>query len=499
MIETWNEFHEGTDVAASMEYGRQYIELNRRHVDLFKAGIRPPRPRGPYSDFKSVRVTLGATNVAHGLFQFDQADGITQPAVVEDRECRAIVPTEHAGRYVYLRVDDSFKWADSMLVDLDVEYFDGASGSFRIEYDGSDPDAPFQGAYTATPQAITLSGTGEWKTARFRLRAARFLNSQNGGADLRIATGAHPFHLSSIVLSRLGLPAEAGAQSSGWQHTFDSALDLNWQLSAGDPPAFLAADGLLAIRTAIPSFNRELALTVAVDDSTEIEILARLRVMVAPAQGLLGGLTLSAGASPASGLDLQFLLGSNNVPRVAFSGPGLTEPPSATFAWQLNRWYWLRLRHQTNRVTRHPDLWARVWPADGETAEPTAWTLYWDYYPANESRRGRPGFVAGNVPGGAVECDFFLVKQPDLSVITVTLPGLKPPHPRLDARGFSSGAGFRLALFGGSELSWVIEASNDLRIWDDLASILSADDSIEWADHGSTSFARRFYRLRQEH
>ena len=36
MIETWNEFHEGTDIAESKEYGRQYIELTRKYSELFK-------------------------------------------------------------------------------------------------------------------------------------------------------------------------------------------------------------------------------------------------------------------------------------------------------------------------------------------------------------------------------------------------------------------------------------------------------------------------------
>jgi hypothetical protein len=35
-IETWNEFHEGTDICESKEYGRQFIELTRRYVDIFK-------------------------------------------------------------------------------------------------------------------------------------------------------------------------------------------------------------------------------------------------------------------------------------------------------------------------------------------------------------------------------------------------------------------------------------------------------------------------------
>ena len=37
-IETWNEFHEGTDIVESREYGRQYIDLTRKYVDVFKRG-----------------------------------------------------------------------------------------------------------------------------------------------------------------------------------------------------------------------------------------------------------------------------------------------------------------------------------------------------------------------------------------------------------------------------------------------------------------------------
>lgn len=38
MLETWNEFHEGTDIAESKEYGRQYIELTRKFAGEFKRG-----------------------------------------------------------------------------------------------------------------------------------------------------------------------------------------------------------------------------------------------------------------------------------------------------------------------------------------------------------------------------------------------------------------------------------------------------------------------------
>ena len=38
LIETWNEMHEGTEICESVEYGRKYIELTRRCVDLWKSG-----------------------------------------------------------------------------------------------------------------------------------------------------------------------------------------------------------------------------------------------------------------------------------------------------------------------------------------------------------------------------------------------------------------------------------------------------------------------------
>ena len=46
-VETWNEFSEGTDVQETVETGRQYINLTRQYVDLFKGIVgsqSTPRP-----------------------------------------------------------------------------------------------------------------------------------------------------------------------------------------------------------------------------------------------------------------------------------------------------------------------------------------------------------------------------------------------------------------------------------------------------------------------
>jgi len=202
MVETWNEFHEGTDVCESKEYGRRYLELTRRYADLFKRGWKPPRPAGGYTDARSVGVALGPQNQEKGLRQVDNEDGATEAATLSGREGRAIKPKPGPGRYLYFAVDDSFKWTESMDLTLEVEYFDAAAGTLSVEYDGSDASAPYHGAYTRCPQVVRLAGSQSWKTAQFPLRGARFLNSQNRGADFRLAVEAPEFAARQVTLKR---------------------------------------------------------------------------------------------------------------------------------------------------------------------------------------------------------------------------------------------------------------------------------------------------------
>jgi len=70
-----------------------------------------------------------------------------------------------------------------------------------VEFDGSDTSAPFGGAYSPS-EKIALAGDKRWKTASFKLDAARFLNSQNAGADFRIVAEAVEFGLSKVALKR---------------------------------------------------------------------------------------------------------------------------------------------------------------------------------------------------------------------------------------------------------------------------------------------------------
>lgn len=203
MVETWNEFHEGTDVAASKEFGRQYIELTRKYADLFKQGWKPSWPKGRYTDAKAVSIVLGVPNRENGLRWIDNEDGRTAPTNLGGSDARAIKVVPNLGRYVYFAVDDSFKSDEPMGLALTVDYFDAAPGVLGVEFDGSDPRAAFGGAYSAARESVKLTGDKTWKTSRFTLRDARLVNSQNGGADFRLNTTASDFGVRKVTLSRL--------------------------------------------------------------------------------------------------------------------------------------------------------------------------------------------------------------------------------------------------------------------------------------------------------
>ena len=202
IIETWNEFHEGTSIAESREHGRQYINMTRCYADQFKRRIIPPAPEGPYRGAKSVKVVLGQTNQEHGIKQIEHEDGHTTPTMIADQACRASRPSRATERYLYFQIDDSFKWTRAMDAVIAVEFHDHAGGSFTIQYDSHDSSATLDGAYKDCPERIALRGTNTWKTARFTLDHARFDGSQNAGADFRLAVNGPEFHVRHVEVIR---------------------------------------------------------------------------------------------------------------------------------------------------------------------------------------------------------------------------------------------------------------------------------------------------------
>jgi hypothetical protein len=60
------------------------------------------------------------------------------------------------------------------------------NAALDVQFDGSDAMAPFMGAYTSAPVALKIRVAPDVLTYEFDLKDARFLNSQNGGADFRL-------------------------------------------------------------------------------------------------------------------------------------------------------------------------------------------------------------------------------------------------------------------------------------------------------------------------
>jgi hypothetical protein len=207
ILETWNEFHEGTSIAESRERGRKDIELTRKYVDLFKKGAPAPPLIGPFTGKPSVEVILGQVNQERGLKQVNSDDGWTVPVVFAGQECRE-ARFRKGGRYIYFQVDDSFKKEPPMSLTVEVEYLDTAPSVLELQYDSDGPAASPEAAYRPCAQRVRLEGTRTWKTAEFVLDRARLEGRQNAGADFRLSVVGTDLLVRHVMVKQL--PRRAG-------------------------------------------------------------------------------------------------------------------------------------------------------------------------------------------------------------------------------------------------------------------------------------------------
>jgi hypothetical protein len=184
-VETWNEWHEGTDIAHSREYGRSYIVLTKLFSDMWRAGTVIKAP-SLYPDTDAVAWAPG--NAQGVEIRASGGDGVWR--AVETAGEKAVVsdanPFSSDSRYLYFNVDDAFAFDlfDKTVV-VSVTYLDEGCESFHVEYDNADPaKGAIDGAFRRNGN-VTINGTGGWKTADFELEQCRFTNRCNG-ADLRI-------------------------------------------------------------------------------------------------------------------------------------------------------------------------------------------------------------------------------------------------------------------------------------------------------------------------
>ncbi|MHC4748516.1 MAG: DUF5010 domain-containing protein, partial [Planctomycetota bacterium] len=201
-IETWNEWHEGTDVAHSREYGRSYIVLTRLFADMWRAGTVLSMGAG-YAGAESV---MWQPDRAKGLKISASGDGVWKAVRLGDMSAVVLAQNPHSerNRYLYFNVDDVLAYElFGRTVEVLVTYRDAGCSSFHLEYDNTDPEkGVFEGAFRPVGD-VEVGESREWKTARFKLPQCRFMNRCNG-SDFRIAVvgGNMELAVSKVELSR---------------------------------------------------------------------------------------------------------------------------------------------------------------------------------------------------------------------------------------------------------------------------------------------------------
>jgi PKD repeat protein len=181
VIETWNEFHEASEICNSKECGKQYIDITKDYINRFKSWP-------DYTDEPLVWDDLGTTQIHKGLIiSTSNPDGAWRVAEKSGKEAAyADNNTDPPSYYIYFDVNDDFIHASETEIWIQVEYFDEGFDTFTLEYDSNDPfGGPFGGAYT-TSDVVILSNTKQWKIHTFYLKNAYFGGRQNWDSDFRL-------------------------------------------------------------------------------------------------------------------------------------------------------------------------------------------------------------------------------------------------------------------------------------------------------------------------
>ncbi len=198
-VETWNEYHEGTDVGPSTEYGTTYIELTAKYADLFRRGERLAI-RGTWQNARKVSWKSGAGG---GIRIPSLGDGIVEKAAIDGVACLRTAPNQHGpARYFYCDLDDSFvyeasgeRFAVTMTLRVD------RATPIQVEYDSADSKGSiYEGAFKPGP-ALGPLAAGAWHTVRFELADARFADRANGG-DFRLSAGGADIAVAEIAVEK---------------------------------------------------------------------------------------------------------------------------------------------------------------------------------------------------------------------------------------------------------------------------------------------------------
>jgi hypothetical protein len=231
--------------------------------------------------------------------------------------------------------------------------------------------------------------------------------------------------------AQYAFPADAGTMVNGFQDTFsDTTLGTNWVVCGAND--YYVLGGALHVVTD-GSGPSHLLYELPGYDRTIQEVLARVRVLSFPFGGYAGGVAVGLEARTSEGIDYGLRRDGSEGQSgnyLGFLDDSAGSVAGQEFAWQMDQWYWLRLRQEPNAAPEggNNDVFAKAWLADGNTAEPPGWQTMWDYTPSINPLpcAGFAGISASPNTTAEFEVDYILIKAGGLPVIQVT-PSALPP------------------------------------------------------------------------
>jgi len=210
-LETWNEFHEGTDIGESKEYGTFYLELTKKFAAQFRAKERI-RAISVTPKYQEPSATPGAELGVTAVNFTPPGDGPIKVIEVDDNGVKTkvwtTVPKGSVGdpreRFFYFDADAMFLYEQVDSVELTVVYRLGpnaAPDSFAVHYDSYQPalkglDQAFRGT---KPQRVEQKDG--WNVAVFHLPEPRFENRSNG-SDFRLFASGDEIIVKSVSLRK---------------------------------------------------------------------------------------------------------------------------------------------------------------------------------------------------------------------------------------------------------------------------------------------------------
>ena len=132
------------------------------------------------------------------------------------------------------------------------------------------------------------------------------MNSQNGGADFRLAVSADPFFVRRVKVMRPGVPDEAGQVVNGYQDDFAALLTGNWVVIGPTNGLFQQRGGVLSIASSTNGFGQLLFTLPGAGNATQ-EMLVRARITrLSAADALPGVIAVVASTNDQSGFSYMF-------------------------------------------------------------------------------------------------------------------------------------------------------------------------------------------------